>query len=307
MYGSNRPNQPAYDEFGNPIVGEYNGQEGAGNSASDQGGTVVYGSGSGNGQGGGQTVVINGNGQPNDQATQFAGSSNVSDANQGYGQSGVVVAGQGGDITNEKQLYEQQNELQSKILELIEQNKRSDDEIAQKLHLSEMEKQRVAEQYENRLRELEASIQKREEAVKQQAYIERLKNDIKFKKSESKHKLREEQIRESEKLNSENNLASEKLKSELKNSLNVSNLEMDKKLLECVNKLHKVNDDLEEKVVADEAVETEEVRERPRRTTRTSRARTSQRRKTSTVKSRMRTRTPRRKIDSDIIGGINFD
>ena len=30
-------------------------------------------------------------------------------------------------------------------------------------------------------------------------------------------------------------------------------------------------------------------------------------RRTSTVRSRMRTRTPRRKIDSDIIGGINFD
>ena len=309
MYGSSRPNQPVYDEFGNPIVGNFNGQEGSGNSASGQNGTIVYGSGSGSGQGGGQTVVINGNGQPDNQAqvAQFSGSSNMSDGNQGYGQSGVIVAGQGGDVTNEKQLYEQQNELQSKILELIEQNKRSDDEIAQKLHLSEMEKQRVAEQYENRLRELEASIQKREEAVKQQAYIERLKNDIKFKKSESKHKLREEQIRESEKLNSENNLASEKLKSELKNSLNVSNLEMDKKLLECVNKLHKSNEDLEEKVVTDETEETEEVRERPRRASRTSRARTSQRRKTSTVKSRMRTRTPRRKIDSDIIGGINFD
>lgn len=309
MYGSSRPNQPVYDEFGNPIVGNFNGQEGSGNSASGQNGTIVYGSGSGSGQGGGQTVVINGNGQPDNQAqvAQFSGSSNMSDGNQGYGQSGVIVAGQGGDVTNEKQLYEQQNELQSKILELIEQNKRSDDEIAQKLHLSEMEKQRVAEQYENRLRELEASIQKREEAVKQQAYIERLKNDIKFKKSESKHKLREEQIRESEKLNSENNLASEKLKSELKNSLNVSNLEMDKKLLECVNKLHKSIEDLEEKVVTDETEETEEVRERPRRASRTSRARTSQRRKTSTVKSRMRTRTPRRKIDSDIIGGINFD
>lgn len=201
-----------------------------------------------------------------------------------------------------EQLYQQQNDLQAKIVELIEQNKKSDSDVAEKLKQAELEKQQVAERYEARLRELEASMQKREEEVKQQAYIERLKNDIKFKKSETKHKLREEQIRESEKMLSENQLASEKLKSELKNSLNVSNLEMDKKLLECVNKLHK--EKMPEKMV-EEVVEQEEIEEKPRTRTRT--ARSTTRRKTSTVRSRMRTRTPRRKIDSDIIGGINFD
>ena len=225
------------------------------------------------------------------------------DTTQTYTQTTV-----GADQSTHQQIYQQNSELQAKIVELLEQNKKSDQEVAERLKLAEIEKQRVADKYEARLRELEESMRQQEEDAKQQVYIERLKNDIKFKKSESKYKLREEQIRESEKLSSENQLASEKLKSELKNYLDVSNLEMDKKLLECVNKLHK------EKIVArqeneDNNEEEEEVVEEVKNPART-RARASRpasRRRTSTVKSRMRTRTPRRKMDSDIIGGINFD
>ena len=224
------------------------------------------------------------------------------DPNQAYAQPGVV-----GDVTGQQQFYQQNSELQAKIVELLEQNKKSDEAVAEKLKLAEIEKQRVADQYEARLRELEASMKQQEEDAKQQVYIERLKNDIKFKKSESKYKLREEQIRENEKLSTENQLASEKLKSELKNYLNVSNLEMDKKLLECVNKLHKqavaARQETEEKDEQHEVVE--EVKRPSRERSRSSRP--ASRRRTSTVQSRMRTRTPRRKIDSDIIGGINFD
>ena len=208
------------------------------------------------------------------------------------------------------QIYQQNSELQAKIVELLEQNKKSDQEVAERLKLAEIEKQRVADKYEARLRELEASMKQQEEDAKQQVYIERLKNDIKFKKSESKYKLREEQIRESEKLSSENQLASEKLKSELKNYLNVSNLEMDKKLLECVNKLHKETIIARQESEENEVEEVEEIDEvevkKPART-RARASRPASRRRTSTVKSRMRTRTPRRKMDSDIIGGINFD
>lgn len=218
---------------------------------------------------------------------------------------------QGSPVPNnpvDPNIYQQQTDLQTKIVELIEQNKKSDLDVAEKLQQAELEKQRVTQQYEARLRELEESMKKREEEVKQQAYIEKLRNDIKFKSSENKFKLREEKIRESEKLSSEIQLASEKLRSELKNCLNVSNLEMDKKLLECVNKNHKVTAPVEAYVEAPEEIEeaTEETTkpERPRRATS---RRTSTRRKTSSVKTRMRTRTPRRKIDSDIIGGIDFD
>ena len=75
---------------------------------------------------------------------------------------------------------------------------------------------------------------------------------------------------------------------------------MDKKLLESVTKLDKFN----KPKVAEEPEEVDTVEEKPK--PRTSRA-TTTRKRTSSVKSRMRNRTPRRKIDSDIIGGIDFD
>lgn len=211
---------------------------------------------------------------------------------------------------NQTEFVSQQADLSSKISELIEQNKISDKEISEKLQLAELEKQRVAEQYEARLRELEEMMKKREEEIKQEAYIEKLRNDIKFKKSESRYKQREEKIRESEKLISEKQLASEKLKAELKNCLNISNLEMDKKLLETANNIakekEKENDEFRAKVELEKEKEEQEEIEKPART-RTRTTRSTTRRRTSTVKSRMRTRAPRRKIDSDIIGGINFD
>lgn len=210
--------------------------------------------------------------------------------------------------TGNQDVYAQQSELQAKIVELLEQNKKADQDVAEKLQLAELEKQRVAEEYEAKLRELETSMRQREEDAKNQAYIEKLKSDIKLKKSQNNFIDREQEIRETEKLSTEKQFIGEKLKTELKNNLNVSNLEMDKKLLECVNKVNKdANvsiDDVDESV--DEIPEEEEVKEvkRPTRT-RNRTNRTTRRR--STVSSRMRTRTPRRKIDSDIIGGIDFD
>ena len=214
-----------------------------------------------------------------------------------------VVGGVGGGQSVDPEFQKKQDELQAQLMELIEQNKKTDEEVAKKLEMAEKEKMRVAEEYENRLRELEASMLKREEAVKQQAYIEKLKNDIKFKKSENKYKLREEQIRESEKSNSQNLLDCEKLKSELRNSLSVSNLEMDKKLLECVNRLHKAEIEKQEQKVEELQQDLKEEMEKPS----SPKPKTTPKRRPSTVRSRMRTRTPRRKIDSDIIGGINFD
>ena len=210
-----------------------------------------------------------------------------------------VVGGGGQPVDPEYK--RKQDELQAQLMELIEQNKRTDEEINKKLEMAEKEKLRVAEEYENRLRELEESMQKREEAVRQQAYIEKLKNDIKFKKSESRYKLREEQIRESERLNSQDLLDCEKLKSELRNSLSVSNLEMDKKLLECVNKVHKAEIEKQEQKVEELQQDLLEETEKP------AKPKATPKRRPSTVRSRMRTRTPRRRIDSDIIGGINFD
>ncbi len=215
-------------------------------------------------------------------------------------------------------ILQQQNELQAKMLELLEQNKKSDSEVAEKLRLAELEKQKVAEEYENRLKELEKTIRQREEDAKQKAYIEKLKNDIKLKKAETDYKVREARMKESAKHHSNIQFVGAQLKAELKNSINVSNLEMEKMLLECVTKINKeaqkekerqleeAQAKLEAETEVDEAEEVEEVVEEPK--AKTTRARTTRGRTTRrTTRTHSHTRTPRRKIDSDIIGGINFD
>ena len=101
------------------------------------------------------------------------------------------------------------------------------------------------------------------------------------------------------------------LKKELENNLNVSNIEMDKKLLEVASKMQKEEFELKQKMVqvqepveepdVDDEEEVEvEPKKQPKKTT-------STRKKTTRRTTRSHTRTPRRKIDSDIIGGINFD
>lgn len=203
--------------------------------------------------------------------------------------------------TDNDELMDKQNELQAKILEMIESNKKSDLEAQERLRQVELEKSRITEDYEERLKELEQSFKKRDEELKKQAYIDKLKNDIKLKKAESNYKLREEKIKEFEKNSSEQMKFGVMLKKELKNNLNVSNLEMDKKLLEIVSKVQK--EQQEEKVAQEESV-NEEVEEvavpKVRKTAPKAKKRT-------TRNSHSHTRTPRRKIDSDIIGGINFD
>ena len=104
------------------------------------------------------------------------------------------------------------------------------------------------------------------------------------------------------------------LKNELENNLNISNLEMDKKLLEVASKNKKKRDE-EIKAIEQTAVqedvedvveeEVEEVVEKPKKTTAKKPA--ARRRTTSSRTTRSRTRSPRRKIDSDIIGGIDFE
>ena len=223
-------------------------------------------------------------------------------------------------------ILQQQTELQARMLELIEQNKKSDSEVAEKLRLAELEKQKVAEEYENRLKELERTIRQREEDAKQKAYIEKLKSDIKLKKAETDYKVREARMKESAKHHSNIRFVGAQLKAELKNSINVSNLEMEKLLLECVTKINKEAQkekerqleeaqaklEAETSVDESESQEVEEVVDEPKAKTtraRTTRGRTTTRRTTrrTTTRTHSHTRTPRRKIDSDIIGGINFD
>ncbi len=198
----------------------------------------------------------------------------------------------------DNQLLQQQQELQSKILEMIEANKKADAEAEEKLRQAELEKQRVAEEYEARLKELEESFKKRDEEYKKQVYLDKLKSDIKLKKAQTDFKKKEEEIKEIGKVSSEKIKIGVMLKKELENNLNVSNLEMDKKLLEVASKIKKEEFDLNKQAMA-EILEAKEKEEKSKTTRKPGTARKKS--------SRSRTRTPRRKIDSDIIGSIDFD
>ena len=220
-------------------------------------------------------------------------------------------------MDNTQILQQQQNELQAKIIEMLETNKKTDFEAEEKLRLAKLENQRMAQEYETRLKELESSFKRRDEEMKKQAYLDKLKSDIKLKKAETSYKKKEEEYKELASASSEKVKFGLMLKNELENNLNISNLEMDKKLLEVASKNKKkrdeeikaieqtaVQEDVED-VVEEEVEEVEEVVEKPKKTTAKKPA--ARRRTTSSRTTRSRTRSPRRKIDSDIIGGIDFE
>ena len=213
------------------------------------------------------------------------------------------------------ELMQQQAELQARILEMIEANKKNDSEAEERLKQAELEKLRIAEEYESRLKELEETIKAREEESKRQAYLDKLKHDIKLQKAETNFRKREERLRELERESSENMKIGVRLKEELRSNLNIANLEMDKKLLEIASKIRR-EEEYEARVVEpqpeyedEEAIEeeVEEVVRKPRKKPTQRRTPTSGARKKTSMRSHSHTRTPRRKIDSDIIGGINFD
>lgn len=218
-------------------------------------------------------------------------------------------------MDNTQILQQQQNELQAKIIEMLETNKKTDFEAEEKLRLAKLENQRMAQEYEARLKELESSFKRRDEEMKKQAYLDKLKSDIKLKKAETSYKKKEEEYREMASASSEKFKFGLMLKNELENNLNISNLEMDKKLLEVASKNKKKYEQevkaIEETVVKEDVEdvveeEVEEVVETTKKTT-TAKKPAARRRTTSTRTTRSRTRSPRRKIDSDIIGGIDFE
>lgn len=264
----------------------------------------------------------------------------VIDAVTPAGQTKVVVAGVPGFDGNEvsqtsgvvdgEQPYvdiygnpvDPNNHLQTRILEMIEENKKADAEARAKLKLVEDEKNKMAEEYESRLKDLEQAFKKKDEETKQKAYLDKLKSDIKLKKAESNFKLREQRIKEFEKESSEKQKIGVMLRKELKNNLNISNLEMDKKLLEVASKIRKeyeieqeeelrkvreqaaaAQSEVIESQVEEEVEEEEE--EKPKTTKKSTTSKTTK--KKTTRRSHSHTRTARRKIDSDIIGGINFE
>lgn len=230
---------------------------------------------------------------------------------------------------------QKQNELQEKIIELIEQNKKDDSETEEKLKLAEEEKARMTQEYEQRLKQLEETYKKDYEEFRRKAYLEKLDNDIKLQKAQKEFKEREQKIKENEKAISKTEKAGAILRKELKSNLSISNLEMEKKLLEKSGVDVDDDDELIENDV-DEVVETVEEKPKTQRKTRTTRKTTTRKTTKSTTKSsttksttkkktqsstakkkpavpkrkpvsRPKTTARKRKIDSDIIGGIKFD
>ena len=234
-------------------------------------------------------------------------------------------------------------DLKAQLQELIDSNKKLDYEHGQKLREAELEKERVAAEYESRIREMEKSFKESYEDFKKQAYLDKLDRDIKLKEAETKFKKKTEKIKEEEKESYSKEKLGVMLRKELKSNLNISNLEMDKKLLEVASKLNKDNYDklfaentemvrkMEEEAAraaaeeearkaaelaeaeaeAEEVEEVEEIdEETSAKTTKSktsTRKSTTRKRKPTTRKTTTARRSPRRKIDSDIIGGIDFD
>lgn len=221
--------------------------------------------------------------------------------------------------------------LRAQLQELINSNKKLDMESEQRLKEAELEKERVAAEYESRIREMEQSFKQNYEDFKKQAYLDKLDRDIKLKEAEKQFKKKTAKIKEEEKENYTKEKTGAMLRKELRTNLNISNLEMDKKLLEIASTLSKAESEklekekiemkrqYEEELKAQEPdeveeideveeVEEEDVKEIKKSTTRKSTTRKTTTRKRSPTSRRAPARKgSRRKIDSDIIGGIDFE
>lgn len=218
-------------------------------------------------------------------AQQYDQQGNInSEVSEQYSEPEPYVAEQYTPFVQTTEQVNQNNELQSKILELIEQNKKADSEAEEKLKKAELEKEKVAEEYENKIKEIEENYKKSYEEFKQKAYLEKLDSDLKLQQAESDFKKRESKIKEKEKAISKKQKIGELLKKEIKSNVSISNLEMEKKLLEESAKKGKK---VETKVITKERIVEVPVKKKP-------------------VKKRG-PKKKRRKIDSDIIGNIDFE
>ena len=231
--------------------------------------------------------------------------------------------------------HDENERLKAQLQELIDSNKRMDFESEQRLREAQLEKERVAAEYESRIKEMEQSFKQSYEDFKKQAYLDKLDRDIKLKEAESKFKKKTAKIKEEEKETYAKERTGAMLRKELRSNLNISNLEMDKKLLEVASHLNRaenaklaaeksemarrleeeelrsrIEEEFEESEDIEEVAEVEEVEEvveeveKPKTTTRKPAAR---KRKPSTTRRTPARKGSRRRIDSDIIGGIDFE
>lgn len=219
--------------------------------------------------------------------TSLTGDSNQSGSSEVGGQAGITEGqsgtikigdqdGQKGEISGEEanQVGLKQEERSKEIIGLIEKNEQEKKEIEEQLKQAEKEKVSAMKSYEGRLKELEKSIIEKDKEVQKKVLLEKIKNDNKLTEVRAEFKTREDEIRRLEKEAALKMKIGALLKKELKNNLSISNLEMNNKLLEISS-------------LISQEKEREKANKRKRPAT--------------------GPRKKKRKIDSDIIGGIDFE
>jgi len=215
------------------------------------------------------------------------------------------------------------NELQMKIHELVEDKQKTDRETEEKLKRIEEERNKIDEEYKNKLKAMEESYSKKYEEFKQKMYLDKANQERKAKENEEKIKVRDAEIKSSKD-------KADLLKKELKSYFNIANLEMEKKLLEVSAGLEKEENKKLKDIITQKVAENQSntpVQETSSETPQDVQSQTKEEplevkeeiktEQTESVKeevkttpkktSKPRTRKPKsRKIDKDIIGGIDF-
>ena len=195
-----------------------------------------------------------------------------------------------------------QQELQAKILELVEDKNKTDKENQERLKKIEEERDKIDEEYKNKLKEMEENYSKKYEEFKQKMYLDKVNNDKTVKEQEHKIRVRDNEL----KTESKNRDMSIVLKKELKSNFNIANLEMEKKLLEVSSRLNKeenkkLKENLQKRVVVKVPVPVEVPKPEP--------VKEPEQKPEVEVKKpapKRRKKSKSRKIDSDIIGSIDF-
>ncbi|MBQ8425086.1 MAG: hypothetical protein IJX17_03580 [Clostridia bacterium] len=195
-------------------------------------------------------------------------------------------------------------ELQMKFHELVEDKYKTDKETEEKIKKIEEERNKIDEEYKNKLKEMEENYSKKYEEFKQKMYLDKVAQEKQIKENEEKIKIRTKEENKSKN-------KAETLKKELKSYFDLSNLEMEKKLLEATSKVEKEENQKLQDIISQKSVEvvekvvevekivvqpTEKVIEKVEEQPKTTPKKTT----------KPRTRKKSRKIDRDIIGGINF-
>ncbi|MBQ8452106.1 MAG: hypothetical protein IJ538_05005 [Clostridia bacterium] len=226
-----------------------------------------------------------------------------------------------------------QAELQAKIIQLMEQNQQVDYAREQRIQQAELENQRMAQEYENRIRQIEENYRRNVEEMQKQAYLEQLKKENQLQQAESNFKKREEKIKEIEVEKYKKNNKGAELRKEFKSNVSMSNLEMDKKLLEqTVSGFEDDSNGTKRKTtkrvastkrsstkkrtkahskkntaVVQSATEAKAVTVKPKKTKTTTRKQTKVAEPEPVQIKEPVHRKRKRKIDTDIIGSYDFD